>query len=285
MKKLLSIVLAAGLMVSKTDLATAQKVAASSTSVSMSNSTSTSLPLFYNSLVPFNNKEHAKLTLPKQAWSYKFASATDVIPLLVSEVPHAVRHYPIIFIKDKATSVVTLVALVGRGDGKNIFVDVEGKWRAGVYVPAWVRRYPFALVAAPQGEGMLAIDAKAELLAEKSDGQLLVGTDGKPTEALQKIVEFQKEFHALSQLTERVMQALVQSDILEEAGLSIRNLDTEKPVNVQGFMVVNERKLKALKSEQVEQLFRADALGLAYAQLISMGNFPQVMSGFPRSLP
>ena len=67
--------------------------------------------------------------------------------------------------------------------------------------------------------------------------------------------------------------------MLEDAGLSIRNPGSDKPVNVQGFMVVNERKLKALKSEQLEQLFRADALGLAYAQLFSMSNLSQVMGG------
>lgn len=281
MKKSLFIAMVTGLLMGRAELVSAQKGPAPSSSAasSMSQAASSALPLFYKSLVPFSSTEHAKLTLPKGPISYAFAAGTDIIPLLVSEVPNAVRHYPIVFIKDKASSVVTVVALVGRGDGKNRFVQANGQWRSGVYVPAWVRRYPFALMAGPKGDGMLAVDTNAEVFADRRDAQPLVGNDGKPTETLQKIVEFQKEFLGLSQLTARIAQALVQADILEDAGMSIRNSGSDKPVNVQGFMVVNESKLKALKTEQIEQLFRADALGLAYAQLLSMGSFSKLMDG------
>ena len=237
-----------------------------------------SLPLFYKTLVPFSSIEHRSFTLPKALGSHAFASSTDIIPLLVSEVTHAVRHYPIVFIKDQASSAVTLVALVGKGDGKNQFVGTDGQWRQGVYVPAWVRRYPFALMADAKGDGMLALDVQAAVFEDKRDAQPLVSSDGQPTEQLQKIVEFQKEFLSQSQLTVRVTQALVQAEVLEDAGLSIRQAQSDKPLNVQGFMVVNERKLKALNAEQLETLHRADALGLAYAQLFSMGNVPQIVN-------
>ncbi|MEY3872349.1 MAG: hypothetical protein RLZZ296_1344, partial [Pseudomonadota bacterium] len=128
------------------------------------------------------------------------------------------------------------------------------QWRPWVYIPAWVRRYPFALMA----------DAKG---------------DGQPTEQLQKIMEFQRGFLALSQLTERVTNALVQVGVLEDAGFSIRRDQSSKPLNVQGFMVVNETKLKALKMEQVDNLHRAEALGLAYAQILSMSHLTQTVNG------
>ena len=220
----------------------------------MSLSVNKQLPLFYRSLVPFNSTKHRSLTRPKVQASYGFAADTDVIPLLVSEVQQAVRHFPIVFIKDRQSSAVNLVALVGKGDGKNQFVDANGQWRPWVYIPAWVRRYPFALMA----------DAKG---------------DGQPTEQLQKIMEFQRGFLALSQLTERVTNALVQVGVLEDAGFSIRRDQSSKPLNVQGFMVVNETKLKALKMEQVDNLHRADALGLAYAQILSMSHLTQTVNG------
>jgi hypothetical protein len=220
----------------------------------MSLSVNKQLPLFYRSLVPFSSTKHRSLTRPKVQASYGFAADTDVIPLLVSEVQQAVRHFPIVFIKDRQSSVVNLVALVGKGDGKNQFVDANGQWRPWVYIPAWVRRYPFALMA----------DAKG---------------DGQPTEQLQKIMEFQRGFLALSQLTERVTNALVQVGVLEDAGFSIRRDQSSKPLNVQGFMVVNETKLKALKMEQVDNLHRADALGLAYAQILSMSHLTQTVNG------
>lgn len=208
---------------------------------------------------------------------YAFASDTNIIPLLVSEITHAVRHYPIVFIKDQNTSAINLVALVGKGDGKNQFVNAEGQWRQGVYVPAWVRRYPFALMADAKGEVMLALDVEADVFKDQRDAQTLI-SNGQPTELLQKIVEFQKEFLSHSQLTERVVLALAQAEVLEEAGLSIRQAQSGKPLNIQGFMVVNERKLKSLDASALEKLHLADALGLAYAQMFSMGNVAQVVN-------
>ncbi len=244
----------------------------------MSSSVNQQLPLFYKTLVPFSRTEHHGLTLPNDQASYTFASPTDIIPLLVSEVVHAVRHFPIVFIKNRSSEAVTLVALVGKGDGQNQFVDAKGQWRPGVYIPAWVRRYPFALMSDSKGDGLLAVDLEAPIFEHKTDVQPLVDSDGKPTELLQKVMEFQKEFLAMSQLTEQVTKALVQAEVLEDAGLSIRQPDSDKPVKVQGFMVVNEVKLKALQAEQLEKLHRADALGLAYAQLLSMGNFSQLLN-------
>ena len=39
-----------------------------------------------------------------------------------------------------------------------------------------------------------------------------------------------------------------------------------------GFMVVSEAKLKALPTDALKKLMDADALGLAYAQMFSMGS-------------
>lgn len=245
----------------------------------MLSSVNQQLPLFYKSLVPFSRTQHRSLTRPKVHANYGFAADTNIIPLLVSEVPQAVRHFPIVFIKDRQSSAVNLVALVGKGDGRNQFVDANGQWRPGVYIPAWVRRYPFALMADAKGEGMLAVDVEALIFKDKRDAQPLVNSDGEPTDQLQKIMEFQKEFLALSDLTERVTNALVQADVLEDAGFSTRRAESDKPLSVQGFMVVNEPKLKALKREQVERLHRADALGLAYTQLLSMATLGQMVKG------
>jgi hypothetical protein len=244
----------------------------------MSLSVKPQFPLFYKSLVPFSSTAHRSLTLPKVQSSHAFASHTDIIPLLVSEVPQAVRHFPIVFIKDRSSSAVTMVALVGKGDGRNQLVDANGQWQQGVYIPAWVRRYPFALMADAKGDSMLAVDVEAAIFEDKSEAQPLVDSDGKPTELLQKIVEFNKEFLAMSKLTEQVTQALVHAEVLEDAGISIRQAQSDKPLTVQGFMVVNEKKLKALTTEQLDKLHRADALGMAYAQLLSMGNLSQLLN-------
>jgi hypothetical protein len=240
--------------------------------------TATSLPLFYKSLVPFDMNQHRELTVPKVQNNYAFAANTDIVPLMVTEVAQAVRFFPMVFIKDRATSAVSMVALVGKGDGKNQFVDANGQWRSGVYIPAWLRRYPFALFSGPKGEGVLALDTQAKVFEDKRDPQRLIDTQGKPTEQLQRIFEFQKEFLAQSRLTTTTTQLLLEAGVLEDARFLIKGPTSDKPQNIQGFMVVNEQKLKALKAEQLEKLHRADALGLAYAQLLSMGHVANILN-------
>lgn len=223
-----------------------------------------SLPLFYKSLVPFDTNQHRGLTVPKVQNNFAFAANTDIVPLLVTEAAQAVRFFPIVFIKDRATSAVSMVALVGRGDGKNQFVDANGQWRSAVYVPAWLRRYPFALFSGPKGEAVLALDTQAKVFEDKRDPQPLVDALGKPTEQLQRIFDFQQDFLAQSRLTAATTQLLLEAGVLDDARFLIKRPESDKPQNIQGFMMVNEQKLKALKPDQLEKLHRSDALGLAY---------------------
>jgi SapC len=231
-----------------------------------------SLPLFYQSLEPFEGAKHGDLALPKKPIDFLFAANTNVIPVLVDEVALALHHFALLFVKEKNASTPTLVALVGKGDGKNQFVDAKGQWRLGSYIPAWVRRYPFMLVPGQNDNGMLAFDAKAAMLQPGPDKEKLLEADGKPTKAMQQVIEFQKRFLAGALKTEKVVKSLFEANVLEESGLTVPVADGDKPVKIQGFMVVNEQKLNNLKADELEKLHRDNALGLAYAQLFSMNS-------------
>ena len=56
-----------------------------------------------------------------------------------------------------------------------------------------------------------------------------------------------------------------------------------------GFLVVSEAKLKALSADALKKLMDADALGLSYAQMFSMGSlsnlFAQPAQGTPPTEP
>ena len=230
------------------------------------------LPLFYQSLEPFEGAKHGDLALPKKPVDFHFAANTNVIPVLVDEVAIALHHFALLFVKEKNASTPTLVALVGKGDGKNQFVDTQGQWRQGSYIPAWVRRYPFMLVPGQKDSGMLAFDAKATLLQPGGDKDKLLDADGKPTAVFQQVIEFQKRFLTGAVKTEAVVKSLFEANVLEESGLTVPSGDGDKTVKIQGFMVVSEQKLRDLKADVVEKLHRENALGLAYAQLFSMNS-------------
>lgn len=234
------------------------------------------MPLFYRSLVALDSVQHRELGLPKEWRDFSYARATNVIPLVVSEVVQALRHYPLLFIKDTGSGAINLVALVGNGDGINQFVDSKGQWQANAYIPAWVRRYPFLMASDAQQQAFVAVDLQAALWAGKTERDPLFDTEGKPTARLQQVIAFQRDYAAAARLTEQLSQKLFEAGVLEEARLSLSASDRSAPLNLGGFMLVNEKKLRELPSAELEKLHAADALGLAYAQIFSVGNLRQL---------
>jgi hypothetical protein len=243
----------------------------------------TPLPLFYRELVAFDIDAHGALAFPDPAPDYHFAARTSVVPLLLHEVPLALRHYPLVFLPGDTKNPPTLAALVGIGDERNRFVETDGRWRRDTYLPAWVRRYPFIAVNAEgQSDPVLALDPQAEWI-KQGGGERLI-KDGKPTPRLEFIIAFQKEFQDFALRTKAVAKALQDAGVLEDGSLRIEspaNDKTEQAREIKGFLTVSEQKLRALSAEAVARLHQADALGLAYAQLFSLANLPNVLTGTP----
>jgi hypothetical protein len=238
------------------------------------------LPLFYHQPVAFDSALHGALSFPAVPPDYLFSANADVIPLLVSEVAHAVRHYPLVFLPGQGEQAPTLAALVGLGNGKNQFVSAQGHWRANTYIPAYVRRYPFVpMHVEGQSEPILAIDLEADWVKQGGDFAF-VDAEGKPTERLGQVMAFQQEYLHQAALTESMCAALLKADVLEPRTLNWTD-ENGKPMQVNGLLGVEEARLKALASESVVALHQADALGLAYAQLMSLSNLQFVLSGMP----
>lgn len=238
------------------------------------------LPLFYRELAAFDTEQHGKLAFPVVPPDYRFAAETNVIPLLVNEIPFALQSYPMVFLPGNAGETPTLAALVGIGDGKNRYIEADGQWRRGTYIPAWVRRYPFLAVNTDtQADPLLAIDTKAEWL-NATGGEPLVGADGKPGPRLQFVISFQQEFADFAKRTQTIVQALVESGVLEEGSLRIDPGAQDKGQaarEIKGFLIVSEPKLRSLTAKAAGKLHQADALALAYAQLFSMSNLSRLV--------
>mgnify|MGYP002144979420 CR=1 FL=1 len=69
-------------------------------------------------------------------------------PLTVTEFANAALSFPIIFVGDEKTP----VAALGLNAGENLFIDAEGAYDTGVYIPAYIRRYPFVFSRSDDGK-------------------------------------------------------------------------------------------------------------------------------------
>lgn len=248
------------------------------------------LPLFYRDLVAFDTAQHGKLAFPAALANYRFAAQTNIIPLLINELPLAIQHYPLVFLPGAGSEPPTLAALVGIGDGINRFVGADQQWRAATYIPAWVRRYPFLAVNAEgQADPVLALDPTPDWLSAEG-GERFVDASGKPTPRLEFVLAYQKEFQEMALRTQAIVKSLSESGVLEEGSLRFDPGTADKTSEareIKGFLIVSEQKLRALSADAIARLHQADALGLAYAQRLSLVNLSNVINGptHPEKLP
>ena len=233
-------------------------------------------PLFFNDLVALDTEQHRRLTLPTERKHFGFAKGAHLLPLTVAEVGLALQHYPLVFVAEGET--FALVALTGLPGQGNRFIDAQGEWTPGVYIPAYVRGYPFiALRPSEKAEPVLAFDPSAADFKTRG-GQALLGADGQPSEQLKGIAAFHAEYRQLAERTAVITQAIKAADVLEEGSLNLQPNNGGEAQKIGGFMVISEQKLKALSADALKKLMEADALGLAYAQLFSMGNLGNLFS-------
>lgn len=225
------------------------------------------LPLLYNDLVPLNSNEHSSWK-SKGLANAKFMDGQHAIPLTIEEFIMASRHYPIIF--SAAEQPVPLV-LMGMNEGVNTFMDDEGMFTKQVYVPAYIRRYPFLLakLRPDTDELSLCFDPTAGAIGEFDEGTPLFD-DTKPSEATQAILKFCEDFETAGAQTHGFVEELIKLDLLMDGEVSIQQEGVETPFVYRGFKMVDEEKLRALRGDALRKITQNGILPLIYAHLFSL---------------
>lgn len=231
--------------------------------------------LFYERPVPLNRTEHKDLRL-KGIPSLRFAANVHSVPLTGVEFPAAARDLPILFAGQSMADAGPM-ALLGLRQSENLYVDAEGQWAQGIYVPAFIRRYPFVLAEKPEGqEGddfTVFLDEAYEGFGQE-DGERLFKEDGTDSEMLANAVNFLGEFQNHVGRTQWFMEQIRKHDLLEP-----RNIRLEKDgkvINLNGLFVISEEKLRKLDEKTAQEFLREGVFGWIYAHLLSLSNIDRV---------
>jgi hypothetical protein len=110
------------------------------------------MPMFYRTPTVLSAMEHAQLAVARKR-NYSFCAKVNSIPVVLSEVPRLIGHYPVAFTLGEQPM---LMAIVGARNDENLFVDEAGNWEPGRYIPAYVRRFPFVLMEPPDHNSKMA---------------------------------------------------------------------------------------------------------------------------------
>lgn len=226
------------------------------------------LPMFYNDLVPLSSNQHAEFKLKTQTKA-PFLAGNHAIPVTVEEFISAARDYPIVF---SAGDQSVPIGLMGLNEGVNVFVDADGTLNKPVYVPAYVRRYPFLLARLrPESEELsLCFDPSAPGLgADVEDGAALF--DGsEPSQTTKDILGFCEQFEQAGARTAAFMEELNKLDIMMDGEVSIQPEGAAQAFTYRGFRMVDENKLRDLRGDTLRKISQNGMLPLLYAHLFSL---------------
>jgi len=237
--------------------------------------------IFYERPVPLNRTEHKDLRL-KGVPNMKFAMNAHSVPLTGVEFGVAARDLMIVFAGNDLESAGP-VAMLGLRENENLYVDAEGQWATNIYIPAFVRRYPFILAEKPAGqEGddfTVFLDEHYEGF-NGDEGERLFKEDGTDSEMLTRAVGFLGDFQQNVTRTKWFMEQLRKHDLLEPRNVSLQKKGQDgqegKSINLNGLFVVNEDKLRKLDEKVAHEFLREGVFGWIYAHLLSLGNLERL---------
>jgi hypothetical protein len=234
------------------------------------------LPLLYNALDALNSGQHGKMKL-KKAYNLPQVGQTHAVPVTVEEFSIVQRHFPIIF---SAGDTPVPLALLGLNEGVNTYFDADGRpVDKNVYVPAYLRRYPFLLAKLrPETDELsLCFDPTAGAVTEDADGQALFDGD-QPSEVTKNILQFCEQFETAGQRTQAFMEDLTKSGLLMEGEVAIQPDGAEQPFLYRGFRMVDEEKLREQRGDELRKMNQSGMLPAIYAHLFSLSQIREVFA-------
>lgn len=233
----------------------------------MASAPTPNLPLFYKDLMPLNLRDH-------DSWRSKKIDTADwlvgqhAVPLTVEEFPLAQRHFPIIF--SSGDNPVPL-ALFGLNEGVNVFVDSKGKVTEDVYLPAYIRRYPFILARLDSNNDNMSLcfDPSSKILGDFKSGDKLFA-DGKPSDFTQGVLQFCEKFEQAGQRTQSFIDELKKHDLLMDGEVAIQREGEDKPFVYRGFKMINAEKFREIRGDQLRTWNQNGMLALIFAHISSL---------------
>jgi hypothetical protein len=233
-------------------------------------------PFGYQEVVPFLKNHKVRLLAPAEV--PPFARQTNAIPISYTEFQVVCRDYPIVFTSGDGKSNFAPVAVTGMSAGENLF-NAEGHWARGVYVPAYVRRYPFCMARVnvnkvEQKDRLICIE-KAHLA---DDGETMFDAAGAPSERWKDLERLLGEYERDLERSREMCSILADYGMLEPFTMQATpKAAGAKPLQMTGMFRVAEKKIDDLNSAQLKNLVRKGILPRVYLHLFSLENFARLL--------
>lgn len=235
--------------------------------------------LFYTNPEPLSREMHGALGVSRVEKPFGFARAGHVVPITVAEFGLAGLSYPIIFAGDQRTP----LAVMGLNAGQNLFVNDDGTFEVGAYIPAYIRRYPFVLANDEAQQRMIVcIERGAEIFKEEGADMPLFNEQGEPSEYTANAIKFCEDFETERRRTEQFVKLLTDLDLFETKRAMFTPMMPDgtagQPQQLADYFGVSEEKFRALPDDKVVELHKNGALEKIYNHLSSLVGWDRLIA-------
>jgi hypothetical protein len=235
--------------------------------------------LFYSQPEPLSPEMHGKMGVKALDGPFGFAKPGHAVPLTVGEFPLMAVTGPIIFVGDEKLP----IAVMGLNAGDNMFLRDDGLFEPGVYIPAYIRRYPFVFANDDAAQKMvLCIDRGAEFVVDKNYDQPFFDDDGQPSQYTKNCIEFCNNFEIERQRTMSFVQLLKDLDLFETKTAQFTPINPDgsqgEPQKIAEYFGVSEEKLNKLPAEKFIELRDNGALAQIHAHLMSLVGWDRLVA-------
>jgi len=232
-------------------------------------------PYGFSEVVPLT-KTHRVRLLQGRMVPPVFRSMT-LMPISCSEFPLASRDYPLAFIGSDQGKTYAPMIVLGFEARQNLFVQPDKMWDGAVYLPAYVRRYPFCMTRITvNGEVRPERVTCVEKQSLDDQGAVLFDRQGNAAPEWQMLEKLLFEYEADMARTEEMCRLLTQHELLDPFVMqAVPNQG--QPLQMTGLFRIAEAKLAALDAATLKELAQKNILACLYAQLFSLGNFERLL--------
>lgn len=227
----------------------------------------------FEQMVPLSVDRHADRRV-RHSTSMGFARKFHIAYITVQEFSRAAAIYPLVFVADRQEGGYRSVALLGLAAGDNLFVGSSGQWQAS-YIPAMIRRYPFALSRTRDGQQYIVCVDESSSLLSTSEGAPLFDAQGQATETLENVKRYLSELQAMDRATREFCAFLQHHDLLVPFKLRVNA--SAQLRKIEGCFVVSQERFNALEDSAVLALHQSRFLGPLYAHLLSLAQVERLV--------
>jgi hypothetical protein len=233
-------------------------------------------PFGYQDIAPLARNQKVRLLAAGEVPA--FARNLNSIPISYTEFALVAREYPIIFTSGGDNRNFAPVAVLGMAAGENLY-DNNGKWASNVYVPAYVRRFPFCMtkVTLDKVEQQNRLICVEKSYLDERGGEAMFDANGQPLEKWKEIERLLSEYEIDLERSREMCGILADYGLLEPFTMQAKFNTGGDPLHLTGMHRAAEAKIEHLNASQLKNLVKKGILARVYAHLLSLDNFGKLL--------